>query len=380
MSDTMGRVAANLSFIEPRALTGPGYYAVQVFEELSTMAASGELPFSIRGYVQDGARHHFSQAANTHLSGIGNLKGRARRVAFEHLGLPFRSRRDRVDLLWSPAFVSPLWGTRLRVVTIHDMYYRIIPELVEPRQRKYWELMIPPSARTCGAIIAVSHNTKKDIIAHLPVRADRVFVTPLASRMRESDFKFSSPLIEGDYVLVVANTTPNKNCKRIAEAIAVLRDRGREIRLVHIGNDIDGRLRAAAAEVGIDDLLVSLGKVSDATLANAYQHCRATVVASIYEGFGMPAAEAQAMGAPLICSRSSAVPEAAGGLENGAALFIDPLDVTQIANAIDQFMSDDQLRAELSARGLKQSAAMSWRLTAEQTAAVFTNTLATYRS
>jgi hypothetical protein len=103
-------VAANLTFIEARALTGPGYYAAQVFEGLAAMADAGQLPFRLHGYVQDGARHHFSDSANAYLTGVGTLRGRAGRVAFEQLMLPFRSKRDKVDLLWSPGFVSPLWG------------------------------------------------------------------------------------------------------------------------------------------------------------------------------------------------------------------------------------------------------------------------------
>lgn len=374
-ADTGPQVAANLTFIEPRALTGPGHYAVQVFEAMAAMADACTLGFSLGGYVQDEARHHFSPRANARLAGVGALGGRVGRVAFEQVRLPFRSRRDRVSLLWSPGFVSPLWGAPRLVATIHDMYYEVVPEVVEPRQRRYWQAMIPLTARVCDALLTVSENSRADMLAHLPAAPDRVFVTPLASRMHAADHAASAPEISGDYVLLVANTTPNKNCERVTAAIAMLRDQGRAIRLVHIGNDIDGRLRAAADAAGLGDLLVSLGKVSDARLANAYRHCLATIVASTYEGFGMPAAEAQAMGAPLICSDRSAVPEAAGGLDGGAALFVDPLDTAAIAAAIARVADDPALAALLSARGLAQARTLSWRRTAEQTAAVFSTLL-----
>ncbi|WP_375288081.1 glycosyltransferase family 4 protein [Sphingomonas sp.] len=375
-TDAMPRVAANLTFIEPRALTGPGHYAVQVFEELTALAETDALDFSLSGYVQDEARHHFSERANTRLAGVGALGGRAGRVAFEQVRLPFRSRQDGVSLLWSPAFVSPLWGAPKLVATIHDMYYEVVPEVVEPRQRRYWRTMIPLTARVCDALITVSENSRADMLAHLPTSADRVFVTPLASRMHVADFAAGAPPIPGDYVLMVANTTPNKNCERVTAAMAALRDQGRAIRLVHIGNDVDGRLRAAADAAQLGDLLVSMGKVSEAVLANAYRHCLATIVASTYEGFGMPAAEAQAMGAPLICSDRSAVPEAAGGLDGGGALFVDPLDTAAIAAAIARVADDPALAATLSARGLAQARTLSWRRTAEQTAAAFSAVLA----
>ncbi|MFH8654682.1 glycosyltransferase family 4 protein [Sphingomonas paucimobilis] len=375
-SEAKPHVAANLTFIEARALTGPGYYAAQVFEGLAAMADAGQLPFRLHGYVQDGARHHFSDSANAYLTGVGTLRGRAGRVAFEQLMLPFRSKRDKVDLLWSPGFVSPLWGARVLVATVCDMYYSVVPEVVEPRQRQYWKTMIPMTARVCRALITISENSKRDMVNLLPVRPEQVYVTPLASRLNRRDFPVTEPEIAGPYILLVANTTSNKNCERVMAAIALLRTRGRPIRLAHIGNDIDGRLRAAAREAGVDDLLLSLGKVSDATLANAYQHCRATIVASTYEGFGMPAAEAQAMGAPLICSNRSALPEAAGGLEREAALFVDPFDIGQIADAIDRIAADEELRTLLTARGLEQAQMMTWQRTVQQTVSAFEAALA----
>ena len=374
-SDAKPLIAANLTFIESRALTGPGYYAVQVFEQLAIMASTNDLTYALHGYIQEGAQHHFSERANAYLTNVGKLGGRAARVLFEQLRLPLRCRRDRVDLLWSPGFVSPVWGAPTLMATVCDMYYRVVPEVVEPRQRSYWKMMIPITARICRALITISENSKRDMVRFLPVQEDKIFVTPLASRMHRSDFPVREAEVAGPYVLLVANATANKNCERVTAAIAELRARGRPIRLVHIGNDLGGRLQIAARETGVDDLLISLGKVSDATLANAYQHCLAIVVASTYEGFGMPAAEAQAMGAPLICSNRSALPEAVGGLTSGAALFIDPFDIGQIADAIDRLATDEQLRAELSARGLEQAKRMSWRRTAELTSSAFEATL-----
>lgn len=371
-------VGANLAFIEPRPLTGPGYYAVQVFEQLAAMQRAGSLPFALCGYVQDDARYHFSREANSCLSGIGRWPGRFYRVAFEQLKLPLISRRDKIGLLWSPSFVSPLWGAPALVSSVHDMYYEVLSETIEPRQQRYFRTMIPLSARACTALITISENSKNDILKYLKLDENDVYVTPLASRMHKddhSDQKDTAAIVEGDFVLLVANTTPNKNCDRVMQAIAMLNRRGAPITLVHIGNDIDGNLKRAAIDNNVEDLLVGLGQVSDAVLAEAYRHCTATVVASTYEGFGMPAAEAQAMGAPLICSNRSAVPEAAGGLENGAAIFIDPFNVEAIADAVDLLRRDPDLRSELSRRGLQQARNMSWQRTAEETVAVFAKIL-----
>jgi glycosyltransferase involved in cell wall biosynthesis len=89
----------------------------------------------------------------------------------------------------------------------------------------------------------------------------------------------------------------------------------------------------------------------------------------------MPAAEAQAMGAPLICSNRSALPEAAGA-RTEAALFVDPFDIGQIADAIDRIAADEELRTLLTARGLEQAQMMTWQRTVQQTVSAFEAALA----
>ncbi|MGB3470875.1 MAG: glycosyltransferase family 1 protein [Erythrobacter sp.] len=365
------RVAANLCFVESRGLTGPGYYAVQVFENLALLAENGELDFELKGYIQDNARHHFSLRALAHLTTVGSFSGRVTRVVYEQAVLPFRSRRERVDILWSPAFVSPCWGARYLTATIHDMYYEVVPETVERWQKYYWAMMVPLTAIVCEGLLVNSTNTRRDVVRHLPVDEDRIFVTPLASRIHAEQFSPQPRLVQERYALFVANTTPNKNCRRVMEALARLDELGHPLKLLHIGKDIEGNLRHTASQLGAEDQLISLGQVSEDEIVSAYQHCEFTIVASLYEGFGMPAAEALAMGAPLICSDRSALPEAAGGLEARAALFVDPTNTSALLDAMVRLLDDPVLRAELVKNGLEHARTMSWQKTARLTAAAF---------
>jgi len=87
---------------------------------------------------------------------------------------------------------------------------------------------------------------------------------------------------------------------------------------------------------------------------------------SLYEGFGLPVLEAMACGVPVICSNASSLPEVAGE----AAILFDPLDVEGMAAAMERVLGDEELRAELRARGLERARGFSWEKCARETLAV----------
>jgi glycosyltransferase involved in cell wall biosynthesis len=99
----------------------------------------------------------------------------------------------------------------------------------------------------------------------------------------------------------------------------------------------------------------------------------AYVLASFYEGFGLPILEAMACGTPVVTSNTSSMPELAGE----AARYFDPHDTQGVADAIAAVLEDTQLRAEMRERGLAQAARFSWQRTARETLAVYERLLAT---
>jgi glycosyltransferase involved in cell wall biosynthesis len=107
-----------------------------------------------------------------------------------------------------------------------------------------------------------------------------------------------------------------------------------------------------------------LGRVSDEELARLYRGAKCVVYASLYEGFGLPIAEAMACGTPVVTSRGGATEETAGG----AAVLVDPYDSTAIAAGIAEA---DARRAELRRLGLERARAFSWVGAARATAEVY---------
>lgn len=360
-------LAVNLLFIDGSNLTGPGYYARHLFEELAILAGERR-DFELIGYAQPAAERHFSAAAWRYMRPLRDLGKRIPRVLFEQFRLPGQARRDRVSILFSPAFVSPLWGAPHLVVGICDMYYRVVPEAVEGMQRQYWRAMIPLSARRCERIITISETSKRDIERYLPTVVGKTHAFRLASRFEPRD-RTSAGGAAGDtpFVLMVANLTANKNIDVVVAAVAQLRRAGETVDFVQIGADHLGLLAQSISRHDAAGFVHALGKVSDADLVERFETCLCAVVPSLYEGFGMPVLEAQAFGAAMICSDRGAVPEVAG---DGAILF-DPEDPAALGDAIRRYLHDEPLRREMQSKARANVRKFSWRKTAEGTLSVF---------
>jgi glycosyltransferase involved in cell wall biosynthesis len=111
----------------------------------------------------------------------------------------------------------------------------------------------------------------------------------------------------------------------------------------------------------------STGFVSEEDLASLYRCSRAVIVPSLYEGFGLPVLEAMRMGAPVICARTSSLPEVAGD----AACYVSPTDEGQLALAIAQLLTDDVMHDTMRRAGLAREARFSWDETSRLTLAAF---------
>jgi glycosyltransferase involved in cell wall biosynthesis len=114
------------------------------------------------------------------------------------------------------------------------------------------------------------------------------------------------------------------------------------------------------------------GYVEDADLPVLYSGAEAFIYPSLYEGFGLPVLEAMSCGTPVICSRTTSLPEVAGD----AALLVDPCDAESIADAISRLLTDAELRREFRAQGLERAKHFSWDQAATATADVLRRTAA----
>jgi glycosyltransferase involved in cell wall biosynthesis len=260
---------------------------------------------------------------------------RARTLAADVLWYP-RLHTD-ADVLHCPTFRGPFRAAQPLVVTVHDLAVLRHPEWFNRWTRTYSRIAVPRVVAAAHRVIAVSEFTKRELVSLLGTDAAKIRVVPNAV---EDVFTADGPRAEGDYTLAVGTLEPRKNLARIAQAV-------------------DGELRVVGARGwgGIEPPrgVTWLGDVSDEELAALYRGAKCLVYASLYEGFGIPVAEALACGCPVVTSLESPMAEFAGD----AATYVDPEDVDSIRAGIQRVARPEATRLA------------SWAEVAAQTWAVY---------
>ncbi len=267
------------------------------------------------------------------------------------------------DVYHSPLPRGPLLKSSLPfVVTVHDLVQIRFPETTTRWSRIYARLTLRRVLSAADRIITPSHDTADDLVALAGIVAGKIRVVP--NGVEELFFHptaGASP-IEGPYVLFVGTPEPRKNLARLGTAMQLLRSRGEKEVLVIVGG---GGWGTQSAGTAADSTLVKrMGRVSDEQLLSLYAHASCLVLPSLHEGFGLPALEAMAAGAPVVVANSGALPEVTGG----AAILVDPLDPGLIADGIARAIAE---RDSLVARGRVRAKEFSWTKTAELTARVY---------
>jgi glycosyltransferase involved in cell wall biosynthesis len=289
--------------------------------------------------------------------------------------------RERPDLFHSPHYVLPARTPGRVVVTVHDLIHLLFPEfLPHPLARVYANLLLRRAARRAQRILTVSAATAADLENRLGVPPQRIEVIwngvddSFRRRLRPEELERElAPLgLAPGYFLFLGNPKPHKNLERVVRAFAGL-PRERTHRLVVAGGGgIAPELRRWSAELGLGESLVGLGRIEPERLPALVQGAVALVFPSLYEGFGLPLAEAMAAGTPAIASTTPALREIAGG----AAELVDPLDTAAISEAMARIAGSPVRRAELVRAGLERSRAFRWEETAAKTLAVYRQVLA----
>jgi glycosyltransferase involved in cell wall biosynthesis len=298
-------------------------------------------------YVEGIARQEGIELVRLGHGGSGRATTVLRDAWWYPVTLPGLARRQRLDVLHCPTFRGPLSPPSVPlVVTVHDLAVLRHPEVFNLWTRHYSRACVPRVARAASRVIAVSEFTKREVVDVLGVAPEKVTVVP--NGVAEV-FTPEGPAAEGDFVLTVGTLEPRKNLARVDEAARLARA---ELRVV------------GARGWGGVETSGWLGRVSDEELARLYRGAKCVVYASLYEGFGLPVAEAMACGTPVVTSAGGATEETAGG----AAVLVDPFDPSAIAAGIAEAAAR---RDELRGLGLERVRGLTWEAAAAATAQVY---------
>lgn len=302
------------------------------------------------------------------------LKGFNWLVAYINRSYTIRKLADRAipfdvfhPTYYDPYFLPYLSG-RPYVLTVYDMIHELFPE--------YFFSFFKTSAnkeklaREAALIIAISENTKKDIIKILGIKADKIRVIHLGVSPLPPVCDMKIP-VPDDFLLSVGQRYEYKNFLTLAESIREILIR-KDLSLISFGGGSFTRKEMAKfRELGISDRVISLAG-DDRVLAHLYRRAIAYVCPSRYEGFGIPVLEAMSCGCPVVSSNASSLPEVGGD----AVSYFSPDDKASMAEAVGRIVSDKSYRMELIARGFVQVGKFTWEKAVEQTAGVYEDALA----
>jgi len=260
-------------------------------------------------------------------------------VAWQQLLLP-RIASDGV--LWAPHGTLPLALRIPSVATLHDFSSLTMPLRHRMKTMLSFNLFIGRSLQMATRIAAVSRTVAEETVRWFGVSRGRIEIVP-----NGVDEFFTPDGEEEDYVLFVGTIEPRKGLDDLLAVWDSLPPP--RPRLVLCGDAGWGKVPLPRdAEV--------TGYVDRTRLRDLYRHARAFVYPSRYEGFGIPPLEAMACGAPVIATRTGAIPE----YGEGAAMLIDPGDRVALRDALVRLLADASLRRELGSRGAERARSYSW--------------------
>jgi len=292
------------------------------------------------------------------LSPQAGSRGHLRRLRWTQTQLP-RILRDHGDpLLLSPLPEAPLLRGVRSVVLAHDLLPLRFPQLTP--LLAYHLGYVPLVLHRAERVLCNSEATAREVHGRLRVPTRRLVPIRLGF-----DPRGLKPLDRErePFFLVLGRHDPHKNLARVLRAFALLRDRESSLLLVGPHDRrYTPRLQSLAAELGIRERCRWLAWVSDDERLQLLNRCRALVIASLWEGFGLPALEALACGTAVIAAQAGALPEVVGPV--GA--LVDPRRPEAIADAMASTLNDADLLQRARRDGPRRAASFDWRITAAE--------------
>lgn len=365
-----------------RQSAGIGRYTRSLVRALARLDSDNHYALLV---PSDGRELAETQSAPHPMEGPGNfrtvrapLTERALAVMWQRLRIPLPVEvfTGRIDICYSPDFVLPPTRAKKRILTVHDLSFKRVPETAVPNLKWYLDEAVPRAVKRADLILADSNATRTDLIELFQTPPERVetlysgvddYFCPVTDKALLAGVLARHGLAK-PFILSVGTIEPRKNLVRLIEAFSRLGRQG-EFDLVIVGGRgwMSEEIFSAPARFGVAPAVRFLGYVPESDLPALYSLASLFVYASLYEGFGLPVLEAMACGAPVITSDNSSMPEVAGE----AAVLVDPRSVEGIQNSIARLLEDGNARSELGRRGRERAARFTWDASARRLLTAF---------
>ena len=285
---------------------------------------------------------------------------------FVHYSLCWTATKDKVDILFCPAYVAPIFYKGKITLVLHDIIYEARPDLYNwPSifDRILLKKVSKISAKKAKVIFTCSQFSKKEILKYYKVDPKKVYVVPLAAdeslRIIPETFSVLKKKygIKDKFILYVGAVIKRRFILETIKAFVKVADKLPNYQFLIGGkNYTDQKIK--------DRGIIHIDYIDENDLPLLYNAADLFIWLSSYEGFGLPPLEAMACGTPVITTKMGSLPEAVGD----SAIFVkNPEDIEEISKAIYTGLTDKNLQEELIKKGLEQAKKFSWQKTAEGT-------------
>lgn len=283
--------------------------------------------------------------------------------------------RKRTDVTQFFNCVVPPGVSGKSIVIVHDMAYKVCPETVRLKTKRWLQLTLRRSCRRADAIVTVSESSKRDIIRYLGIEPEKITVMPNGVDLRFFHNNYKRDEIESlkkkyrmaeDYFLYLGTLEPRKNIPLLLQAYKRLTEDRLNIKvpqLVLSGGKgwLYDSIFNTVKELCLEEKVLFTGYLAKDEVPLIMCGAKAFVFPSKYEGFGMPPLEAMACGTPVITSNTSSLPEVVGD----AGLLINPESVEEIYLAMKEIIMNNELSEALAQKGLERARLYTWKNSAE---------------
>ncbi len=275
----------------------------------------------------------------------------------------------KTDLTLFFDYIVPPKVTGKVITTVHDLAFVRYPETMSKRNLKRIQQDIVYSLERSEQILTVSQFSKEELVSCMGVEPDRIAVIYNAPSISQEIVDAQKLLdryhITAPYLLYVGTIEPRKNIARLLLAFDQLKqETGMPHQLVLAGGNgwNNEEIYRMADGLSSKESVRFIGYISGAEKNTLYQQAQAFVFPSLYEGFGIPPLEAMYFGCPVICAKAASLPEVVGE----AGEYVDPMDITSIAQGIWNVISSKSYMQKLTESGYQRVQIFNWEQSACQ--------------
>ncbi|HLX71753.1 MAG TPA: glycosyltransferase family 1 protein [Verrucomicrobiae bacterium] len=372
------RIGISTSVIQ-RGQTGIAQYIFALVRAFLTH--SGEHEFVLFTLKDDLELFDFAKGKMRIVAVSERFRPPIRNIFWHQTVLPRLLREQQIEVLHVPSYRRLLWSGPCPLVgTIHDLAPFHLGNKYDWARMFYGRVIARRLAQRQDEIIAISHNTARDIARFFGVDRARISVIynglehnrffPGSREQAQAEIAQRYKLQAPFFLYVSRLEHPAKNHIRLISAFNHFKSKTQsDWMLVLGGSDWHGAdvIRAAVRQSPFERDVRLLGFVADADLPNLYRAAEVFVYPSLYEGFGMPPVEAMACGCPVICSNRGSL----GEVVDDAAVILNPENVDSMADQLLLLANNADVREQLRAAGLKRARRFDWNRTAIDTLSVY---------